>query len=116
MAAEQIPNWNQCFADILCYAFAYDRQNYARWGPVYLFEMFLLSHTAPIVYEQFMNGNHVVRRSISSTFNSVWSDLGLEQSAVRDTKSKQGGIIGISRQEKATLNWYLTAHERSFNN
>ena len=39
--------------------------------------------------------------------------LGLEQIVVRDTKSRQGGIIGFSRQEKATMEWYLTAHERS---
>ena len=39
ITAEKIPNWLQHFqrfADICRYAFAYDRQNYARWGPVYM--------------------------------------------------------------------------------
>ena len=45
--------------------------------------------------------------------NAFWSDLGLEQTVVRNTKSRQGGIIGFSRQEEATMKWYLTAHERS---
>ena len=114
IAAEKIPDWNEhlhTFADILCYAFAYDRPNYARWGPVYLAEMFLLPETAPEV-QNFLNGNHAVSRS-QSNFSTVWSDLGLGQTIVRDSKSKQGGIIGISRQEKATLKWYLTVHERS---
>ena len=116
IAAEKIPSWHQhlqCFADICDYAFAYDRQNYARWGPVYLAEMHLLQETAPEIYTEFQRGKHVVTRSSKSRFNSVWSDLGLEQSVVKDTKSRQGGIIGFSRIQEATLKWYLTVHERS---
>ena len=52
-------------------------------------------------------------RSNLSSFNSVWSDLGLEQSIVKDSKSRKGGIIGISRQERASLKWYLTIHLHS---
>ena len=90
IAAEKIPNWLQHlqrFADICSYAFAYDRQNYARWGPVYLAEMHLLEETAPEIHAEFQRGKHVVTRSTKSRFNSVWSDLGLEQSVVKDTKS-----------------------------
>ena len=79
---------------------------------MYIAEMLLLPQTAPDVHEAFEEGKHVVTRS-SGSFNSVWSDLGLEQTEVRDTKSRQGGIIGFSRQEEATMKWYLTAHERS---
>ena len=114
--AETIPCWEQhlkTFREILCYAFAYDRQNYARWGPVYLAEMFQLAETAPPVYTAFQDGKHVVTRSSSTYFNSVWSDLGLEQSVVKDTKSKSGGIIGFSRQEQAAMKWALTVHEGS---
>ena len=91
IAAEKIPSWHQhlqCFADICDYAFAYYRQNYARWGPVYLAEMHLLQETAPEIYTEFQRGKHVVTRSSKSRFNSVWSDLGLEQSVVKDTKSR----------------------------
>ena len=48
-----------------------------------------------------------------SSFNSVWSDLDLEQSVVKDSKSRKGGIIVISRQEQASLKWYLTIHLHS---
>ena len=37
----------------------------------------------------------------------------MEQSIVKDSKSRKGGTIGISRQESATLKWYLTVHIRS---
>ena len=114
IAAERVPSWSQhlrCFIEILCYAFAYDCHNYAGWGPVYIAEM-LLHQTAPDVHEAFKEGKHVETR-YSGSFNSVWSDLGPEQTEVRDTKCRQGGIIGFIRQEEATMKWYLTAHERS---
>ena len=93
IAAARVPSWGQhlrCFVEILCYAVAYDCHNYARWGPVYIAEMLLLPQTAPDVHEAFEEGNHVVTRS-SGPFNSFWSKLGLEQTVVRDTKSRQGG-------------------------
>ena len=52
-------------------------------------------------------------KSSKARFNSVWSDLGLEQSVVKDTKSRQGGFIGFNRIQEATLKWYLTVHESS---
>ena len=116
IAAEKIPNWTQhlqAFAESCSFAFAYDRQNYTRWGPVYHAEICRLPETAPVVHGEFERGKHVVTRSAGSSFNSVWSDLGLEQSVVKDTKTKQGGIIGFSRVQEATLKWYLTVHERS---
>ena len=79
---------------------------------MYIAEMLLLPQTAPDVHEAFEEGKHVVTRS-SGSFNSVWSDLGIEQTVARDTKSRQGGIIGFSRQEDATMKCYLTTHGRS---
>ena len=75
--------------------------------------MLLLPETAPEVHGLFDSGKHVVRRSSSGSFNNVWTDLGLEQSVVKDSKSRKGGITGISRQESAALKWYLTVHVRS---
>ena len=69
---------------------------------MYIAEMLLLPKTAPDVHEAFKEGKHVETKS-SGSFNSVWSDLGLEQTVARDTKSRQSGIIGFSRQEEATL-------------
>ena len=75
--------------------------------------MLLLPETATEVHALFDTGKHFVRRSSSGFFNNVWIDLGLEQTVVKDSKSRKGGIIGISRQESATLKWHLTVHVRS---
>ena len=68
--------------------------------------------TLPLVHALFVSGNHVIRRSKSGSFNNVCSDLGLQQSIVKDSKSTNRVIIGISWQESATLKWYLTVHIR----
>ena len=62
-------------AEMLWYAFAYDHQNYSCWGPVYIAGMFLLPETAPEVNTKFQEGEHVVKRSENTSFNTVWSDL-----------------------------------------
>ena len=66
-----------------------------------------------MVFKEFMDGKHVIKISDTTLFNSVWSDLGLEQSVVKDTKSRIGGIIGFSRNEVARAKWALTVHTRS---
>ena len=65
--------------------------------------MLLLPESVPEVHALFDSGKHVVRRSSSVSFNSVFED----------SKSRKGGIIGISQQESATLKWYLTVHVRT---
>ena len=69
----------------MSYAFAYDHENYARWGSVYIAEIFLLPETALAAHALLVSGKHVARRSKSGSFNNVWSDLGLEQSIVKDS-------------------------------
>ena len=49
------------FAEMLCHAFAYDHQNYSRWGPVYIAEILLLTETAPEVNTKFQEREHVVK-------------------------------------------------------
>ena len=44
--------------------------------------------------------------------NQVWSDMALEQSVNRDSKTK-GGIVGITLQKNALDRWFLTAHVRA---
>ena len=58
---------------MLPYIFGYDRINYARWASVYLAGMKSLSFSARGVYDEFMNGNHPVKRAVGS-FNQVWID------------------------------------------
>ena len=73
--------------------------------------MHRLQETAPDVHQEFMNGNHPVKRS-KNKFNQVWSDMALERSVNRDSKTK-GGIVGITLQKNALDRWFLTAHVRA---
>ena len=107
-------NWNMrisAFAEILCYAFAFDYQKYSRWGQAYIAEILLLPESAPEVNTKFQEGEHVVKRSENTSFSTAWSDLGLEQSVVEDSKSRKGGIIGCSRENTASTKWYLAVHD-----
>ena len=86
----RLQNWNtyiSVFAEMLWYAFAYDHQNYSCWGPAYIAEMLLLPKTAPEVMTKFQEGEHAVKRSENTSFNTVWSHLGFEQSVVKDSNS-----------------------------
>ena len=60
---------------------------------------------------EFMNGNHAVSRS-NRPFAQVWTDMALEQSINRDSKTK-GGIVGISQKPGALRRWFVTSHERA---
>ena len=64
------------------------------------------------VYNEFVRGNHTIRRSTSQSFNKVWTDMALEQSINLDRKNK-GGIIGITQRLSALQKWFLTAYERT---
>ena len=93
------------------YLFAMDCLN-SRWLPVYIMDMRNLQEKVPDVYNEFLRGNHTVRRSTSRSFNQVWTDMALEQSINLDSKTK-GGIIGITQRPSALQKWFLTAHERT---
>ena len=99
------------FAEMLCYAFAYDQQNYFPWGPICTAEMLLLPETPPEVNTKFQEGEYVVKCSENTSFNTVWSDLGLEQSVVKASRSRKRSKIGCSRENTAKTKWYLTVHE-----
>ena len=48
----------------------YDHVNYARWGVVYLLDMFQLENTAPEVHAEFIAGNFIVTETAGS-FNQI---------------------------------------------
>ena len=112
--AERTGNWCLHLAAISAmvpYFFTHDRQNYARWLPVYLADMGQLEQKHPEVYQWFIKGEHAISRS-SQPFAKVWTDMALEQSINLDSKSK-GGIVGISLKADALQRWFLTSHERA---
>jgi hypothetical protein len=112
--AEREGDWTQhltSVSEMLPLFFAFDRPNYSRWVAIYISDMHLLPETAPEVYQQFVSGNHVVARSVNK-FCQVSTDMALEQSVNRDSKTK-GGIIGLTKKTEALERWFMTAHVRS---
>ena len=112
--AEREGLWNlhlDTFDEMLPFFHALGRTNYARWGTIYITDMRKLQTLEPQVYQEFLNGNHVVKRSKQS-FNQVSTDLALEQSLNRDCKV-HGGLIGKTQNPGALSKWLLTAHLRS---
>jgi len=80
----------------LPYFAAFDSNNYLRWCAVYIKDMKMLPKTSPEVFNSFMQGKFVVKRS-AVPFSAVASDLCLEQTINRSSKSS-GGIIGSTRR------------------
>ena len=114
LKAERTRNWElhlSSIAAMLPHFFAMDRQNYARYLPVYLADMQRLELTHPDVYNEFAAGNHSISRT-GQPFSQVSTDMALEQSINADSKSS-GGVIGISQSPSALERWFLTIHERA---
>ena len=95
---------------MLPYMATYDHINYMRWGIVYLADMMNLPDTAPEVYQQFMEGNFVVKES-EGHLNQVSVDMGLEH--INKLCKRAGGIVGITRSKAALNRWMLTCCELS---
>ena len=109
--AARVSNWDLHLSSVVemtPYMFAHDHTNYARWMSVYLCDMRRLPISASSVQMEFEVGSHSVNRSANS-FNMVWTDMALEQSENRDTKTLDG-IVGFSTNPGAVNRWFLTAH------
>ena len=114
--AEREANWDihlDCFKQMLPYDCAFDHAKYFKWGLIYVIDMLRLPQEAPEVYTAFKEGNHSVSRSQTvSKFNTVSTDMAVEQGLNRDSKMK-GGIIGVSHDENDVEKWTITAHLRA---
>ena len=67
----------QAFSAMLPWLTVYDHTNYARWGQVYLTDMKALEVTALEVYEEFLDGNFVIKHS-NNYLNEVPADHATE--------------------------------------
>ena len=92
--------------NMLPYFFIADRHNYSRWGTLYALDM-LTSLPEP-VSEAFLGGQFIVRQTPGS-FKGIWSDMGVETSITRGSKSNSG-IIGLTRSGTTVLRWTCTRH------
>ncbi len=79
-------------------------------GTVYAADVDQLEVSHPDVYQQFMDGNFVVKAT-HKTFNQISTDMALEH--VNKVGKVAGGLIGITRSDNARDKWSLTYNERS---
>ena len=80
---ERTSNWQlhlSSVAALIPYFFAMDRQNYARYLPVYLADMQQLETRHARVHQEFVEGNHSISRSGPRFSHQVSTDMALEQS------------------------------------
>ena len=62
----------------------------------------------PIIFEQFMLGNHTVRR-IEKKWAGIWTDMSIEQILMKSLKGR-GGVIGKGMTENVIRVWTKTMH------
>ena len=74
----------------LPWAFAYDRQNYARYLTLHLMEMVNLEENHRCTYDDFMMGNFSVQMSDNNTFGRLEADKVIETTINKDTKTPGG--------------------------
>ena len=91
--------------------FSADHLHYARYLPVYYYQLLNLPMTHPGA-EQLLrdNGFSVARSDVPASRNAV--DITIEQTINRSAKTS-GGIIGFSRNKSAYHRWCLTRHKRA---
>ena len=66
-----------------------------------------LPETYPWIYEQFMNGEHTIRRT-EKNWTGIWTDLGIEQTLMRSLKSRGGLTVGRGMSESVRHQWVLS--------
>ena len=86
--------------------------NYARSARIYLQEMHMLPETQPWLYDQFMQGNHVIRRS-DRFWGGLSPDLCIEQTMMCSGKSQGGLTHGRGMTETVRTTWLSTLTECS---
>ena len=74
----------------LPWAFAYDRQNFARYLTLHLMEMVNLEENHRCIYDDFMKSNFSVQMSDYNTFGRLEADKVIETTINKDTKTPGG--------------------------
>ena len=93
------------------WCFAYDRNNYARYLPVYYAQMTNLPAERPDVHQNFMEGQFSVQLFDESPFARIPVDQTREVTVDKDTKTT-GGVTRFSLKTGAMNRFYLTAEYR----
>ena len=90
---------------MLLHCTSFDDNRYFKWGLVYFIDMIRLKGKNSYVFNELSNDNHVVSwAKYSSKFNIVSTDMALEQSMNRDSKTK--GNLKFTRDLLPSAAWY----------
>ena len=92
------------------YFFAHYHQNYARSVPLYITTMQETEKKPPDIWAELIKGNFCVTKTVAG-FTSITLDEGTKQET--RTLNVIGGIVGITHNEKALANYFITAPELS---
>jgi len=97
---------------ILPWFFSYDHVNYARYAPVYYYDMLSLEQTHPEVHEAFNTGYFSIQLHSTNSFSRLPVDEVIEKTINLDTQTA-GGTKGFSRKSNTVEKYYLTCDARS---
>jgi hypothetical protein len=110
LRAERMGNWLhhlQALKDMLPYLAAAGHNLYAKSLSLYLQDMAGLPSKNPKVYQDFLNGHHVLRRS-DRFWAGLSTDLMIEQMLMRSVKSSGGLTRGRGMSESQRALWLLS--------
>lgn len=105
--SERTGNWKLHLATVrkmIPYFAAAGHNNYTKSAQLYLQQMERLERDHPDVYEHFMSGHHVVRRS-DRFWAGLSCDLTIEQTLMRAAKSRGGFTRGGGSNEVQRMLW-----------
>lgn len=108
--AERTGNWElhlKSVEEMLPYFASSGHNQYAKCGRLYLQKMIQLKKDQPEVYQNFVNGHHVIRRS-DRFWAGLSSDLVIEQVLMRSLKTTGGLTHGRGMTEKQRTIWLLS--------
>ena len=93
---------------IVPWFFALGHTHYARWIPVHLRDMITLQDRHPDVYNQFLKGNFVVKKTTHS-FSAIAIDQAHEQNNA--SVKGDGGAVGLTENPAALHRWMVSGPE-----
>ena len=93
---------------LIPYFFAFNHTNYARWLPIHFLDMINLKEKHPDLYEKFVQGCFVVRKS-----QRAFSGISIDQAHEQNNKyvKGDGGEIGLTENSTQLLRWMTAGPE-----
>lgn len=108
--AERTGHWDlhlTMMKEMLPYFAAAGQHFYLKSGYIYLQQMYNLHNTHPDVYNMFISGSHVIRRS-ERYWAGLSTDLVTEQALMRSVKATGGLTRGRGMSEAQRTQWLLS--------